>query len=230
MYGRPQKGKVVGNEIVVEDLPVPGRYDLKIETASGGVVAGWDATVPQSDYEGDPPLEEASRRKILKKLGDPDFSSFADRMVVLDIQGNIQNAAVLVMKLRMRPFVGGNYKPGEWVWRVERWQWENPDEHTWVPFRKRPFYALIRERLRREQYRAKRVIFSRQLGGITLTQGRKRISLGKVKVPRPTAGACAVNPDGSRIRPMVLKGLDKGRQPSTPQTNGAEHSKQGGAG
>ena len=210
MYGHPRQGTVKDGEIVIENLPVPGQYDLKIETTSGAIVVGWDSTVPESDYVGDPPLEEASRKAILQKLADEQFSAFSDRMWVLDIQGNIQNAAVLVMKLRTRPFVGGNYQPGEWVWRVERWQWEDPDEHTWVPFQERPFYALVRQRLYENQYRAMRAAYARHLGGIRLTQERDAVDLGTVKVPRVGAGVYAIDPGGSRIPRVVLKGPDKG--------------------
>ncbi len=206
MYGRAYQGRVEGEKVIIEGLPVPGRYDLKLETGSGGVIAGWDAGVPESDYVGEPPLEEESRKLIFKKLGDDDFSAFSDRMWVMDIQGNIQNASVLLAKLRTRPFVGGAYKAGEWVWRVERWQWENPDEHTWVPYRKRPFYALIRERLYRRDYEAKKMVFSRVLGGIALTAERPEAHLASVRVPRPGKGVCAVDPEGERIEPVFVKG------------------------
>ena len=228
-YSRAYEGVVADGKIVIENLPVPGQYDLKLQTRGGGIVWGWDANVPESDYMGDPPLEEASRRKILEKLSDQDFSSFADGMWVLDIQGNIQNAAVLVAKLRTRPFVGGDYTPGEWVWRVERWQWENPDEHTWVPFRKRPSYALCRERLGKKQYEAKRVVFARHVGGIALTEECEAVDLGTVKVPRPAPGVCAANPDGSRIRPVVLKGADTDEEPAEPQIGGSEEAEEGDA-
>ena len=209
MYGHPRQGEVKDGAIVIEDLPVPGQYDLKLETASG-VVVGWDSIVPESDYVGDPPLEDESRKAILAKLADEQFSKFSDRMWVLDIQGNIQNAALLVMKLRTRPFVGGDYQPGEWVWRVERWQWENPDEHTWVPYQERPFYALVRQRLDRNQYQAKRAAYARHLGGIRLTKEHDAVDLGAVTVPRVDAGVYAVDPGGARIQPIVLKGSDKG--------------------
>ncbi len=206
MYGHAHEGKVEGEKIVIDGLPVPGRYDLKLETGSGGVIAGWDAGVPESDYVGEPPLAEESRKAILKKLGDDDFSAFSDRMWVMDIQGNIQNASVLRARRGMKPFGGGGYKAGEWVWRVERWQWEDPDEHTWVPYRKRPFYALIRERLYRRDYEAKRVVFSRVLGGIALTAESPEAHLGSVKVPRPVKGVYAVDPEGKRIEPVFVKG------------------------
>jgi len=206
MYGEPHEGTVDGRTMSIANLPVPGRYDLKIETASGGVMAGWDASVPESEYVGDPPLEKEAKQKIFAKLADEQFSAFADRMWVLDVQGNLQHAALLVMKLRMRPFVGGAYKPGEWVFRIDRWHWENPDDQTWVPYQERPFYALVRERLYKKDYEAKRVAMARHLGGIALTEQRPEVNLGTVKVVTPEAGVLAVNADGSPVRPVVLKG------------------------
>jgi len=229
MYTHTHEGKVVGKKILIEKLPVPGRYDLKLETKSGGIICGWDANVPESDYVDDPPLEEKTKQKIFKKLGAEDFSAFSDQMWVLDIQGNIQNAVVLVMKLRTRPFVGGGYKPGEWVWRIERWQWEDPDEHTWVPYQKHPFYALIRERLYENQLRDKRIIFAGHLGGIILTGRDQTVELGTVKVPCPSPGVLAVNPDGSGIRPVTLKGSNTRDWLIARETIKPEHDRAGGA-
>lgn len=229
IYALSHEGKIVAKEIVIENLPVPGLYDLKLQTQSGGIVSGWDPNVPESDYVDDLPLKKEARQKIFEKLSAEDFSAFSDGMWVLDIHGNIQNAAVLVMKLRTRPFVGGDYKPGEWVWRIERWQWEDPDEHTWVPYRKRPFYALTRERLVQKQLLAKRMLLARHLGGIILKQGRPSVDLGTVKIPRPVPGVFAVNPDGTRIRPVVLKGLDKQYWPILSQVAKPENEQAGGA-
>ena len=206
MYGKPFPGRIEGDTIVVENLPVPGSYDLRFTTASGAVIEGWDATVPESDYVEQRPLPESDRAELLEKLTGRDFSAFADDVRVLDAKGNAQHAAILVMQLRVRPFVGGNYKPGEWVWRVNRTQWENPDEHTWVPYRPRPFYALIRQRLLEPQYRDKSHVFARHLGGVALTRERPEADLGAVVVPEPEGGVYAVEPDGSRIVPAVLKG------------------------
>lgn len=206
MYGKPFPGRVEGDTLVIENLPVPGLYDLRLVTESGAVIEGWDATVPESDYVEQLPLPEEDREKLLEKLAGREFSEFADDVRVLDARGNTQNAAILVMHLRVRAFVGGHYKPGEWVWRVNRTQWENPDEHTWVPYRPRPFYALIRQRLFKKQFHDKSHVYARHLGGITLEEERSDIRLGEVVVPEPQGGVYAVDPDGSRIIPTVLKG------------------------
>ncbi len=213
MYARQHEGRIEGNTIIIDKLPVPGQYDLRFKTKDGGIVQGWDATVPESDYVGDPPLEKEGRKRILEKQADDQFTAFADQVRVLDMQGNIQNATLLVAKLRWRPFVGGGYKKGEWVWRVERWQWENPNEQTWVPYQERPYYALVRERLYEKDYHAKQVVYARHLGGLVLTEEHPKRDIGAVTVPRPEAGIYAVDPDGQRIEPIFLKG--EGKKPGS---------------
>ena len=196
--------KLEGNELVVENLPIPGRYDLRFRTASG-TIEGWDDSVPESDYVEEQPLGTESKLTILKKMAKMAKRGFADQVVVLDIQGNIQNAAVLVTRLRTRPFVGGGYQPGEWVWRVERWQWEFPEEDTWVPYQERPCYALVRKRLYRKQYEALRTTYARHLGGIVLTEGRSEAKMGVLKIPRLKPGTRALNADGSPTEPISIK-------------------------
>ncbi|MFW6059176.1 MAG: hypothetical protein ACODAQ_03290 [Phycisphaeraceae bacterium] len=206
MYGRPRAGRVEGDAIVIDGLETQGRYDLRFETADGAIVQGWDANVPESDYVGDPPLEDADRQRILEKQASDQFTAFADRVRVLDMRGNIQNAVLLVEKVRWRPFVGGGYKKGEWVWRVERWQWENPDEQTWVPYQERPYYALVRQRTDEAGYRAKRVVYARHLGGVVLTSEQPKQDIGVVHVPAPTPGVHAVDEGGEPIETVTLKG------------------------
>jgi len=209
MYAERHRGQIDGDAVTFDDLPAPGRYDLRFETEDGGVVQGWDATVPESDYVGDPPLEDWARKRILKKQADDQFTAFADRVRVLDMRGNVQHAALLVAKLRWRPFVGGGYKPGEWVWRVERWHWEDPNEQTWVPHQERPFYALVRQRLYEKEYREKAVVYAAHLGGLVLTEQAATRDLGTLKLPAPGKGVYAVTPDGQRIEPTVIKGEGK---------------------
>ncbi len=114
---KPRSIRLAGKVLVVEGLPVPGRYDLRFKTASGCVVEGWDGHVPESDYVEEQPLDNESKLTILKKMAKIEKRHFADKVMVLDIQGNIQNAAIIVTKLRTRPFVGGAYKQGEWDYR-----------------------------------------------------------------------------------------------------------------
>ncbi|NQT92152.1 MAG: hypothetical protein HQ559_05270 [Lentisphaerae bacterium] len=204
VYHHPYAGTVTGRTIRVAGLPVPGRYALKLQVGDG-IVEGWDADVPESDYVEEQPLVESSIRKITKKMTSDQFTAFADEAEILDLQGNIQNAALLLFQLRRRPFVGGGYKPGEWVWRVDRWQWEDPDEKTWVPYQERPYYALVRERLYEKDYREKKVLFARHLGGITLSRESAVSNVGLLRIPVPIPGVHAVDPDGKIIKPVRLK-------------------------
>ncbi len=201
---RSLPARVEDEMLVADDLPVPGRFDLRFQVKSG-FLEGWDATVPESDYVEEQPLSEASRATILSKMSASSFTAYWDRVVILDIQGNIQNAAVLRAVLRTRPFVGGGYRPGEWTWRVERWQWEDPMEHTWTTHQDRPYYALVRRRMFERDHRALRTTYARHLGGIALTSRRPRADLGPIRLPRPMPGTHAVNPDGSRVAPVLIK-------------------------
>lgn len=206
MFSVEHAGVIENGRARFENLPVPGSYDLRFILDDGSVVQGWNARVPPSDYAGDPPLEDEAREEILRKQASDQFTAFGDEVRVLDIRGNIQNAALLVMLLRKRPFVGGDYQPGEWILRVDRYQWEDPMEHTWVPCRKRPFYALMRERLFSEDYHAMRIAYARHLGGLELSPGRAELSLGTVVIPHPPPGIAAVSPDGAPIDPVIIKG------------------------
>lgn len=181
-----------------------GHYDLKFETQTG-FIQGWNANVPASDYETEQPIAKASIATLIQKLKGSGASGFDDEVVVLDLQGNIQNAAILTRQLRTRKFVGGNYKKGEWVFRVTRWQWESPDERTWAPWQERPFYALIRERLMPESYRSLRITYARHLGGIALKTEAAKVDLGTLNIPKVQDTIIAVNPDGSIIEPVVVK-------------------------
>lgn len=204
VYHHPYAGIVTGRTVRIAGLPVPGRYALKFRVGDG-VVEGWDAGVPESDYVDELPLAEGARVTIAKKMSSDQFTAFADEAEILDIQGNIQHAALLLFQLRRRPFVGGGYKPGEWVWRVDRWQWEDPDERTWVPCQERPYYALVRERLYAKQFETKRVVFARHLGGIVLDRDNAKRHLGELTIPVPGPGVHAAGPDGTLIEPAVIK-------------------------
>jgi hypothetical protein len=204
VYHQKHAGGLVDGKFAITNLPVPGRYDLRFDFTNG-YVEGWDATVPKSDYEEEQPLKAEAIQAIAKKMSSDQCTGFGDEALILDIQGNIQNAAVLLMQLRQRPFVGGGYQPGEWVWRIDRWQWEDPDERTWVPYQERPFYALVRERLYAKDYRGKNVLFARHLGGIVLDKSHPEANLGTLRIPRPVPGIHAAQPDGTQTSPITLK-------------------------
>jgi hypothetical protein len=210
-YNKPFEGKLEGDRVTIENLPVPGRFDLRFETDSG-TIEGWDASVPASSYEEEQPLSEESREILFKKMRSDNASGFADDSVVLDIQGNIENVALLLHQLRTTTYITGAGPVSDtWIWRVDRWQWELSGDTTWVPWQERPSYALVREKLKPTDWPAKRMVYARHLGGIALTAERPDIDRGIIRVPKPAGGVYAVEPDGTRIKPIVLKA--KGGQP-----------------
>ena len=137
--------------------------------------------VPRSDYEEEQPLAPEDVEAIKRQVRD--LNKFEDEVEVLTVAGNIQHAAVLVNKLRTRPFV--NSKPGEVVWRCELWHFERPEE-TWVKVQDELFLVLYRERLPGADYKQKSVTFDPALGGIAVTEESPTVNLGTVK--RPPAG------------------------------------------
>lgn len=207
VYHTAMPAVVKEDQLIAANLPLTGRWRLRFQTKSG-FIEGWDATVPQSDYVQEQPLNNASKRTIIEKMVKASSRDFYDTSVILDIQGNIQHAAVLVTRLRRRPFVSDGYKPGEWVWRVERWQWDDPLEHTWTPSQDRPFYALVRKRFYEKDYKKLATTYARHLGGIELTSDRPEADLGTIMLPPPKPGVRAMGPDGKTIRPIVIKPWD----------------------
>ncbi|MBI1367714.1 MAG: hypothetical protein GC162_03580 [Planctomycetes bacterium] len=204
VFGKSFPGRVDGDQIIIDNLPDGATYDLHIETEQG-TIEGWDAQVPRSDYEQEQPLSIEGKHAIFDKLAAYFEKHYPDDVVVLDIQGNIQNAALLVAQLRRRDSVGGGFKPGEWAWRVDRFQYENPQEHNWAPYQERPFYALERRRLFEKDYAALRITFDRRLGGIRLDADHAKRDLGIIQLPVVEAGVHAVNAEGSPTKPIIVK-------------------------
>ena len=202
-------GRVTGDAVEFADLPDSATLCLRLTTADG-VVEGWDATVPASDYVEEQPLSDAGRAAIFEKLTAMEDRGFADEVRVLDVVGNIQHAAVLLERLRRRSFVGGGYQPGEWVWRVDRYQWHDPDEQAWTPDPALPWHALDRRRLRAPQHAALRIVYARHLGGIALSPQRPDVDLGLVTLPSVPPGVHACAPDGTIIEPVTLKPVKQG--------------------
>jgi hypothetical protein len=166
----------------IEKLPLAANYDCIIDYGAARL-EGIDLSVPPSDYEEEQPLTEEDIAKLKQTV--LSLNQFEDQVEVLAIEGNIEHAAILLNKLRTRPFV--NSRPGEVVWRVERWQFERPDE-TWVKVQDKLFHTLYRERIDRAQFDKKAIAFTPDLGGIRLDAGRPAIDLGDVRVPTPAAG------------------------------------------
>ena len=199
------EGRISDGRLRITNLPTDAIFDLRFETPRG-VIEGWDAVnLPRSDYVEEQPLSEESRKEIFDKIANMARRGFFDEVEVLDIQGNIQNAAVLLRQVRTRPFVGGGYRRGERVHRVDRQQWEDPEEHTWQPHRDLPWYAIERLRLMPDEFDNLSRVYARHLGGIKLTPRQPRADLGRLRLPTPEGGVYAVDPENRRIAPVRLK-------------------------
>jgi hypothetical protein len=176
-------------QFTVAGLPLTGAFDLLIESGAS-LVEGIDLAVPRSDYEEEQPLSEDDVVSIKQKVAS--LNQFEDIVEVLTVEGNIQHAAVLVNKLRTKPFYGS--KPGEIVWRVELWHFERPDE-TWVKVTDELFLTLHRERIAHAAYKKKSVTFAPSLGGIRLSTESPTAEVGTIKLPPAESGIRVLSED-----------------------------------
>lgn len=166
----------------VEQLPLNATYDCLVDYG-GARLEGINLRVPASDYEEEQPLTDDNRATIKQEIAA--LNKFEDIVEVLAIEGNTEHAAVLVHKLRTRPFV--NSKPGEVVWRVELWHFERPDE-IWLKVQDELFVTLYRERLQRAEFEKKSLGFTPSLGGIILSAESPKADLGVVHLPQGKHG------------------------------------------
>lgn len=193
----PGKIDAATNSFQLSGLLLDASYDLIIDFA-GARLEGINLKVPRSDYVEEQPLSEEDIETIRDKA--KRMNKFEDVVEIRTIQGNIQHAAVLLNKLRTRPFFDS--KPGEVIWRAELWHFERPEE-TWVKVQEELAIVLYRERIQSSVYKAKSHTFDQTLGGIKLTSDQPTIDLGKIKPPIAKKGihfraAKSEGPDGSK--------------------------------
>ena len=169
-------------EFSIDPLPFGTKYDVVIDYGNARL-EGISLQVPASDYEEEQPLTEDDRKTIREKV--LSMNKFEDQVEILAIEGNIQHAAILLNKVRTKPFV--NSQPGEAVWRVELWHFERPEE-TWVKVQDELFLTLYRERLQKSAYDQKSLTFSSALGGLAPTAENPLIELKKVRLPPAKPG------------------------------------------
>ncbi len=199
------EGAIENGRLRIGNLKPGVIYDLRFETEEG-VIEGWDAeNLPESNFVGNPPLEEEGEEEILDKIRNTARRSFFDEVEALDIEGNIQNAAVLLRQVRTRPFVGGGYRRGERIHRVDRQQWEDPERRTWQPHRELPWFAIERLRLMPEEFEKLSRVYARHLGGIKVPEDEPTVDRGRLVLPKPEGGVYAVDPQNRRIDPIRLK-------------------------
>ncbi len=158
-------------------------YDLQVDFGPWCRLEGINLKVPRSDYVEEQPLATEDIKVINTKV--KRLNKFEDDVRILTIQGNIQHAAILITKLRTRPFFGS--KPGELIWRAELWHFERPEE-TWLKRRDELFTVLYRERMQKSRYVQKSVTFDGSLGGIAVTSKNPRVELGRIAAPSTKPG------------------------------------------
>jgi hypothetical protein len=162
----------------------PGtRYDLRIEMNAGARLEGVDLAVPRSDFEEEQPLAADEAKKV--GAAARALQTFEDRVDVLSVSGNVQHAAVVLNKVRTKPFI--NSKPGEVVWRAEVWRFEKPHE-TWIKTQDRLFTVLYRERIPAEEYAAKSITLDPAIGGLEPTAKTPEVDAGQVALPEEKPG------------------------------------------
>jgi hypothetical protein len=152
--------------IVVGGLPLGQTYDCIIDfTGPKGEkstrLEGVNLTVPRSDYVEEQPLSDDDVATIQDKIRT--MNRFEDVVEILAVKGNIQHAAVVLNKLRTKPFYDS--KPGEVVWRLELWHYERPEE-TWHKVQDEMFVVMYRERIPRQVYDEKSIVLDPALGGL----------------------------------------------------------------
>lgn len=169
-------------KVTVTGLPLGQTYDLIVD--AGAVrLEGVNLKVPRSDYEEEQPLTKEEAEAVRKKA--LELNQFEDAIDVMTVTGNIQHAAVVLNKLRTKPFYES--KPGEVIWRLEVWRFEKPDD-VWIKVQDELFLVLYRQRLQKADYDKKCLTLDPTLGGIKLTEKDTTKDVGKVALPEKKAG------------------------------------------
>ena len=166
----------------ISGLPLSATFDCVVDF-DGARLEGVNLKVPRSDYEEEQPLSKEDITAL--KSTTAALNKFEDQVEVLAVQGNIQHAAVLVNKVRTRPFI--NSQPGEVVWRLELWHFEKPDE-TWVKVQDELFLVLYRERIRKSAFEKKSLTLDPALGGLKVTKEKPVLDVGKIELPSNKPG------------------------------------------
>ena len=184
----PGKLDSASGRFAIDGLPLDARYDCVIDVA-GGRLEGVNLKVPHSDYEKEQPLTREDVESI--KTVARSLNQFEDQVEVLTVTGNIQHAAVVLNKLRTKPFI--NSAPGEMIWRLELWHFERPDD-TWIKDQEELGVILYRERLQKKDFEKKSLTLDPALGGVRLTEKQRQVDLGRVELPGGEPGV--------RLRPI----------------------------
>jgi hypothetical protein len=173
-------------QFTILGLPPDKSYDLVIDLTSGARLEGVNLKVKPTDFKDrDPPLIKADEEKF--KAITKSLSKFEDVHEFLAVGGNAQHAAVVMNKLRTKPFYES--KPGEVVWRLEVWFFAREElDDPWVKEQDTLFVIHYRERLPKADYDKKSITLDPKLGGLKPTPKDAKIDVGKVELPDDKPG------------------------------------------
>ena len=169
-------------KFAVDGLPNGVAYDLVID-AGPARLEGANLKVPRSDYEEEQPLT-AEDVAAIKKIA-RDLNKFENEVEVLAVAGNAQHAAAVLNKRRTKDFYDA--KPGQIVWRLELWHFDKPEEH-WIKSQEELGLVYYRERIQQADYDKKAITLDPGLGGLTPTENRPVVELGRVVLPSKGPG------------------------------------------
>lgn len=177
----PGKLDAKTGQFTIPGLPLDKTYDLFVDLMSGARLEGVNMHVKKTDFkDAEPPLIKADEEK-LKEIT-KGLSKFEDIHEFLAVGGNAQHAAVVMSKLRTKPFYES--KPGEVVWRLEVWFFEREElDDPWVKEQDTLFIIHYRERLLKADFDKKSITFDPKLGGLRPTDKDVKIDLGKISLP-----------------------------------------------
>jgi hypothetical protein len=178
----PGKIDAKSGRFTIDGLPLGARYDCVFDF-TGGRLEGVNLKVPHSDFEKEQPLTKEDVATITETA--KSLNQFEDVVEVLTVTGNIQHAAVLLHKVRTKPFI--NSAPGEVIWRLELWHFERPDD-TWIKDQDELGIILYRERLQKKDFEKKSLTLDPAVGGIRLDEKQRQADLGRVVLPGSEAG------------------------------------------
>jgi hypothetical protein len=178
----PGKLDAQTGRFVIEGLPLGATYDVVIDV-TGARLEGINLKVSPSDFEEEQPLTKEDIAAL--KAQAVALNKFEDHIEVLAVTGNTQHAAVVLNKLRTKPFYES--KPGEVIWRLELWHFERPEE-TWVKDQEELFLVFYRERIQKSVYDKKSITLDPALGGHKLMGKMASVDLGLIKLPSTEPG------------------------------------------
>ena len=203
-YSVPHEGKITGDKLVVDGLPDEGLFDLRFETQSG-TAEGYDREISKADEDPQTPLSLEDRNAVLDRTAKYYEKNYPDEVACIDVWGNSEHAVLMLSTIRRRDSISESFKPGEMVYRLDRFEFENLEGDHWTQHQERPFYTLDRRRLFKPEMDKLTVVYAAHLGGIRLKKDHPNADMGTITVPVPKLGVHAVDASGNPLQEVTIK-------------------------